>query len=165
CPGRSCALERPLPSSADEQPEDSPLSTPGVGAWRDSCVAERRCAELVQRERRSNAGNRLPHLLPVRSDAFTSPTDTRKNALTTGTAAALAVLAVTPAFAHDAGSGSARTAPEEMMTSAEKATVESLQNEIAMLQKTVEQIRKASSERALVQAKQQAEADSHPFWP
>jgi|KBSMisStaDraftv2_1062788.scaffolds.fasta_scaffold310072_2 hypothetical protein len=79
------------------------------------------------------------------------------------TAIALAALAVTPAFAGDAVA--ARTVTDEAMTSTEKATVESLQKEIAMLQKAVDQVRQASAERALVQATQQAEANSHPLWP
>ena len=78
------------------------------------------------------------------------------------TAIALAVFAVTPAFAGDAAV--ARVATDEM-TVTEKATVESLQKEIAMLEKAVEQVRKASAERALVQAQQQAEANNHPLWP
>ena len=79
------------------------------------------------------------------------------------TAVALAALAVTPAFAGDAVA--ARTATDEAMTSTEKATVESLQKEIAMLEKAVDQVRQASAERALAQAKEQAEANSHPLWP
>lgn len=79
------------------------------------------------------------------------------------TAVALAVLAVTPAFAGDAAV--ARVATDEAMTSTEKATLESLTKEIAMLQKAIDQIREASTERALTQAKQQAEANSHPLWP
>ena len=79
------------------------------------------------------------------------------------TAVALAALAVTPAFAADAVA--TRAASDEAMTSTEKATVESLQKEIAMLEKAVDQVRQASAERALVQAKQQAEANSHPLWP
>jgi len=79
------------------------------------------------------------------------------------TAVALAALAVTPAFGGDAVA--ARAVTDEAMTPTEKATVESLQKEIAMLEKTVDQVRQASVERALVQAKQQAEADSHPLWP
>ena len=79
------------------------------------------------------------------------------------TAVALAALAVTPAFAGDAVV--ARVTTDEAMTSTEKATVESLTKEIAMLEKAVDQIRQASNERALMQAKQQAEANSHPLWP
>jgi hypothetical protein len=79
------------------------------------------------------------------------------------TAVALAVLAVTPAFAGDAAV--ARVGTDEAMTSTEKATVESLRKEIAMLEKAVDQVRQASAERALMQAKQQAEANSHPLWP
>ena len=79
------------------------------------------------------------------------------------TAVALAVLAVTPAFAGDAAV--TRVGTDEAMTSTEKATVESLQKEIAMLEKAVDQVRQASAERALVQAKQKAEANSHPLWP
>ena len=79
------------------------------------------------------------------------------------TAVALAALAVTPAFAGDAVA--ARTATDEAMTSTEKATVESLQKEIAMLEKAVDQVRQASAERALAQAKEQAEANSHALWP
>ena len=79
------------------------------------------------------------------------------------TAVALAALAVTPAFAADAVV--ARVSTDEAMTSTEKATVESLTKEIAMLEKAVDQIRQASTERALMQARQQAEANSHPLWP
>lgn len=79
------------------------------------------------------------------------------------TAVALAALAVTPAFAGDAVA--ARTATDDAMTSTEKATVDSLTKEIAMLEKAVDQIRQASAERALVQAKQEAEANNHSFWP
>ena|GEM_PF-4336057 len=79
------------------------------------------------------------------------------------TAVALAALAVTPAFAADAVA--ARTTTDEAMTSTEKATVESLTKEIAMLEKAVDHIRQASAERALVQAKQEAEVNNHPFWP
>ena len=79
------------------------------------------------------------------------------------TAIALAALAVTPAFAGDAVA--ARTTTDEAMTSTEKETVESLQKEIALLQRTIDQIREFSAERALVQAKQQAEASDHSFWP
>lgn len=79
------------------------------------------------------------------------------------TAVALAVLAVTPAFAADAVA--ARVVTDEAMTATEKATVETLQKQIAMLEKAVDQVRQASVERALVQAQQQAEASSHPLWP
>ena len=79
------------------------------------------------------------------------------------TAIALAALAVTPAFAGDAPA--ARTSTDESMTSTEKATEESLQKEIAKLEKAVERIRQASAERALVQATQQVEAEQHPLWP
>jgi cell division protein FtsB len=101
--------------------------------------------------------------LLVTPDEFASPKDMRRNAMKIRTAIALAALAVTPAFAGDAAA--ARVATDETMTVTEKATVESLQKEIAMLEKAVEQVRQASAERALVQAKQQAEANNHPLWP
>ena len=67
------------------------------------------------------------------------------------TALALAALAVTPAFAAEP----ARSAGDEAMTSVEKSTVETLQKEIAMLQQTVEQVRKAAADRAAFQAQLQ----------
>jgi hypothetical protein len=79
------------------------------------------------------------------------------------TALALAALSLTPAFAAEAIP--AAPAADEGMTPAEKSTVESLQKEITMLQQAVEQVRKASAERALVQARQNAEQSSHPIWP
>ena len=79
------------------------------------------------------------------------------------TALALAALAVTPAFAVE--QAPSRTASDEAMTAVEKSTVESLQKEITMLQQAVEQVRKASADRALVQAQREIEQNSHPFWP
>jgi hypothetical protein len=79
------------------------------------------------------------------------------------TALALAALSVTPAFAAEPVA--TRPASEEQMTAMEKATVESLQKEITMLQQAVEQARKASAERALLQAQREADQTSHPFWP
>jgi hypothetical protein len=79
------------------------------------------------------------------------------------TALALAALAVTPAFAAE--TSAARPASDEAMSAVEKSTVESLQKEIATLQQAVEQVRKASAERALLQAQREAEQTSHPLWP
>lgn len=79
------------------------------------------------------------------------------------TALALAALAVTPAFAAEPAA--ARPATDEAMTAVEKSTVESLQKEIVMLQQAVEQVRKASTERALLQAQRDVEQNSHPLWP
>jgi len=79
------------------------------------------------------------------------------------TALALAALAVTPAFAAEPAANQPTT--QEAMTSVEKATVESLQKEIAMLQQAVDQVRRASAARALFQAKLEAEQNSHPLWP
>ena len=79
------------------------------------------------------------------------------------TALALAALSLTPAFAAEPVP--ARPVADEGMTPAEKSTIESLQKEITMLQQAVEQVRKASAERALVQAQQHAEQNSHPLWP
>ena len=79
------------------------------------------------------------------------------------TALALAALSLTPAFAAEPVP--AAPAADEGMTPAEKSTVESLQKEITMLQQAVEQVRKASAERALVQARRNAEQNSHPIWP
>ncbi len=78
------------------------------------------------------------------------------------TALALAALAVTPAFASET---SAQGAAPETMTATEKATVDSLQKEIAMLQQAVEQVRKASAERAALQARQEADQNSHALYP
>jgi hypothetical protein len=78
------------------------------------------------------------------------------------TALALAALTLTPAFAAEPIPAGA--VADEGMTPVEKSTVESLQKEIVKLQQAVEQIRKASAERALVHA-QQAEQNSHPLWP
>ncbi len=76
------------------------------------------------------------------------------------TALALAALAVTPAFAAD--KPAARTTPitDEAMSPVEKSTLESLQKEIAMLQETVDQVRKSSAERAFLQAQQQTDVNS-----
>jgi hypothetical protein len=79
------------------------------------------------------------------------------------TALALAALAVTPAFAAEPVA--ARPASDEAMTAAEKSTIESLQKEIATLQQAVEQARKASDERAVLQAQLEGEQTSHPLWP
>ena len=79
------------------------------------------------------------------------------------TALALAALAVTPAFAAEPAA--AGPATDEAMTSVEKSTVDSLQKEIAMLQQAVDQVRKASAERQLVQAQRELEQNSHQLWP
>lgn len=79
------------------------------------------------------------------------------------TALALAALAVTPAFAAEPAVG--RTTTDDAMTAVEKSTVESLQKEIHMLQQAVEQVRRASADRALLQAQQQAEQSTHALWP
>lgn len=77
------------------------------------------------------------------------------------TALALAALAVTPAFAAEP----AAPTTDEAMTSVEKSTVDSLQKEIAMLQQAVDQVRKASTERQLIQAQRELEQNSHQLWP
>ena len=74
------------------------------------------------------------------------------------TALALAALAVTPAFAAEPAAVQAPSG--EAMTSVEKSTVESLQKEIAMLQQTVEQVRKAAAERAILQTQAQSARDT-----
>ena len=79
------------------------------------------------------------------------------------TALALAALAVTPAFAAE--SAVARSAVDDTMTAVEKRTVESLEQEIAMLQKAVEELRKASAERALLQVPQGERTSSSGLWP
>jgi hypothetical protein len=79
------------------------------------------------------------------------------------TALALAALAVTPALAVEPAV--ARPATDDAMTAVERSTVESLQREIATLQQAIEQVRKASAERALVQEKQRLEESSHALWP
>jgi hypothetical protein len=79
------------------------------------------------------------------------------------TAVALGALAVAPAFAGDAVV--ARVTTDEAMSSTEKATVQSLQKEIAMLEKAIDQIRQSSMERAQVQPKQEPEFDDHPLRP
>ena len=78
------------------------------------------------------------------------------------TALALAALAVTPAFATEPVAS--RPATDDGMTAIEKTTVESLQKEIATLQQALEQVRKASAERALAQSQRELE-QSHPLWP
>lgn len=77
------------------------------------------------------------------------------------TALALAALAITPAFSAEP----AAPATDEAMTSVEKSTVDSLQKEIAMLQQAVDQVRKASTERQLIQAQRELEQNSHQLWP
>ncbi|MGZ6133724.1 MAG: hypothetical protein ACXWK9_04660 [Myxococcaceae bacterium] len=79
------------------------------------------------------------------------------------TAIALAALAVSPAFAAEQPAARTTTVADEAMTPVEKSTLESLQKEIAMLQQTVEQIRPASAERAILQAQEQA--DGNPNSP
>jgi hypothetical protein len=76
------------------------------------------------------------------------------------TAIALAALAVTPAFAAEQPAARTTAVTDGAMTSVEKSTLESLQKEIAMLQETVEQVRKASAERASLQAQQQVDVNS-----
>jgi hypothetical protein len=88
---------------------------------------------------------------------------TRRHVMKIRTALALAALAVTPAFAAE--SATAPSASDEAMTAVEKSTVESLQKEIATLQQAVEQVRKASAERAVLQAQREADQTSHPLWP
>ncbi len=79
------------------------------------------------------------------------------------TALALAALAVTPAFAAEPVT--TRPATEETMTVTEKSAVDSLQKEIAMLQQTMEQIRKASAERAQLAKEQGERTSSYGLWP
>jgi len=81
------------------------------------------------------------------------------------TALALAALSVTPAFATE--SAPVRPVADETMTAMEKRTIDSLEKEIAMLQQAVEQLRKASAERALIQAEAQQgdRASSWGLWP
>ena len=79
------------------------------------------------------------------------------------TALALAALAVTPAFATEPVA--TRAGNDEAMTTIEKSTVESLQKEIVMLQQAVEQVRKASAERALTQSKLDVDQNTHELWP
>jgi len=74
------------------------------------------------------------------------------------TALALAALAVSPAFAAE--KPAATTTTDAAMSPVEKSTVESLQKEIAMLQQTVEQIRRASAEREFLRAQQQTDVNS-----
>lgn len=74
------------------------------------------------------------------------------------TAIALAALAVAPAFAAE--KPAATTATDAAMSPVEKSTVESLQKEIAMLQQTVEQIRRASAEREFLRTQQQTDVNS-----
>ena len=74
------------------------------------------------------------------------------------TAIALAALAVAPAFAAE--KPAATTATDAAMSPVEKSTVESLQKEIAMLQQTVEQIRRASAERESLRTQQQTDVNS-----
>jgi hypothetical protein len=76
------------------------------------------------------------------------------------TALALAALAVTPAFAADKPAARTTTVTDEAMTPVEKSTLESLQKEIAMLQQTVEQIRRASAEREFLRTQQQTDVNS-----